>query len=57
MTLKLSDLLAVSLILIALWIINFIIGNQSQILNIFGIIGGVIIIVVEGVFLWNLWSK
>lgn len=57
MAIKVSDLLAVALILIAIWIGNFIIGNQNMLLNIFGVAGCIIIVIVEGVFLWNVWVK
>jgi len=54
---KMNDLFAVSLLLIGVWIIAFITGMTNEILNLFGIIGGIIIIIVEAVFLWNVWFK
>lgn len=54
---KIGDLLAVGMLLLAVWIILFILEIKNQPINLIGLTGGIITIIVEAVFLWNIWLK
>lgn len=54
---KVNDLLAWGLLGLSIWVLFFIIGIRNQLLDITGVVGSAIIILVEGYFLIKYFTR
>ncbi len=53
---KEGTMLAISLILIGIWVLTFILGMTGDLLNLIGIIGSTALITSEVIFLWRAFN-
>lgn len=57
MTKKIGDLLALGLLAISVWILTSVTNALIEIGKLIGLAGAVIIIIVEGYFIWDKWIR